>query len=125
MRKTGTAVMLSIVVFLLMSLASAANATTRHPCAPDAKAFTKEVGYKSLAGDLRLRVHQNTGVWMTREQLNDCYVLQPFAPVNSWSPGDLGPSIEAIRYLKPFSAQTNYMSVRGYLRWLGMASASA
>jgi len=128
-RKMAVVMLVLMLALALVSLAAAANAkagvATPHPCAPKVKQFTAEAHYMSLAGDLRLRVHQNTGRWMTPMDAKDCYALKSMYPVYGWRPTDLGPGMVALEELKPFTRGTNYMSVHGYLRWLAMKTSAA
>ena len=112
-----------VLVVLLVIVVSVADAAT-HPCAPAAQPFTAASHYMSLGGDLRLRVHQNTGTWWTNAEVKECYMLQPMYPVNDWKPSDLGASIVTVGEMVPFSQSTNYMSLAGYLRWLSFRKAA-
>jgi|GEM_PF-1216163 hypothetical protein len=105
-----------VLVVLLVIVVSVADAAT-HPCAPAAQPFTAASHYMSLGGDLRLRVHQNTGTWWTNAEVKECYMLQPIYPVNGWKPSDLGASFVSVGELVPFTEATNYMSVAGYIQW--------
>ncbi len=111
------------LVVLLVLMVSAAEAAM-HPCAPNAVPFVAPSHYMSLGGDLRLRVHQNTGTWWTNAEVKECYMLQPMYPVNGWKPSDLGANFVAVDELVPFTEATNYMSVAGYLRWLSLQKAT-
>jgi len=105
-------VVLAGLFILLVAGEGAKAAEFRHPCAPQVQAFSKEANYMSLKGKFRLEIFQRTGVW---KDLSDCYILRPMVPVAGSNPEAVPAEIGN---LAPFTKETRYMSIRGYLRWL-------